>query len=156
MLANGQKIIVGGQNYLLLFSPKMVRLANDSIRKQPLDVTTYNGDECVVIGEGIYSEEGLYEFYFMKSRDGSWTKTDNQIKPIHDCKIIAITSSNTKIYALCDSVPPSLKQFSKARPGPIWSRQTDDDGNALFRVRFYEQCFFAKLGSSKNKYAGVN
>ena len=103
------------------------------MREQPVGVTCYKEDECIVIGKGRFCDEGLFKFHFLKASDSSLMETEHKIKPIYGYKVIAITSCNNKIYALCDTVPPSLKLFAKTRPDPIWSIQTDDDGNALFR-----------------------
>ena len=126
-------MIVGGFNSVDLFSSNIVRLEHHRQRNQPIDITTYNADECIIIKKGRYDDEGLDEFYFMNSSDSRLTKIDHKLKPLHDCRMFAITACNNKIYSLCDTVPPSLKLFSKTRPDQIWSRQMDDDGNALFR-----------------------
>ena len=98
-----------------------------------LGVTSYSDNECVAIKHDGYGDEKHYAFHFLEIRDNEFEKTDHDIKPMRDHKPIAITSCNNKIYALVDTDPPSLKQFTKDRPEPVWSRQTGEDGQPLFR-----------------------
>ena len=136
VLADGQKVIVGGHGSVLLFSPEMVHLKTRGIRKQPLDVTSYKENEVIIVGhgQGRFTYTGLYKSYFMETTNNSLLKDDHEIETIiQRYKVIAITSCNGKIYVICDTVPPSIKLFERNRPTPIWSRDKDKGGKALFR-----------------------
>ena len=147
VLSDGRKVIVGCDNYALLFSPEMEKLSVFYMREQPIGVTCYKDDECIVIEKGRFCDEGLYKFHFLKASDSSLMETKHKIKPIHDYKVIAIASCNNKIYALCDTDLPSLKLSSKTQPDPIWSIQTDDDGMHSLKTLRVSRAVVRRKGS---------
>lgn len=146
VLSDGRKVIVGCDYYALLFSSEIVKLSAFYMREQPISVACYKNDGFVVMGKGRFCDEGMFKFYLMKANDSNLTEIEHKINPIHEYKVIAITSCNNMIFALCDTVPPSLKLFVNNHSDPIWSRQKDDDGNALFRNPVCITSFGTKQG----------
>ena len=116
-------------------------------RTTALDVALYYDNVCVILGhDGV--EDELCNFHFLEIRDNNFTEIGHKIKPLTGYKPIAITSCNNKVYVLCDTDPPSLKQFTKDRPEPIWSRQTGEDGLPLFRNPTCITSFYTTKGVS--------
>ena len=135
VLGDGQKVISGGFRTTLMFPQDMTHYTDCHGWTTPLDTTAYKDNGFVVIGHDGRRDEHLYNFHFFETNGDKFKETndDRKIKSITDSKVIAITSCDEKIYALCDTDPPSLRQFMKHRPWPVWSRQAGKDGEPLFR-----------------------